>query len=87
MSWAAIPKRARAALRLAVFTRDQGICQLRYEGICTHVATEADHVKARETHGDGLDNLQAACRPCNGHKGKPDRATDPAHDTPSGAWW
>lgn len=86
VSWAALGQRQRARLRLAVLARDEGVCQLRYPGICTHMATEADHVRARETHGDTLDNLQAACRPCNLHKGRP-AAADPPHQVPRGAWW
>ncbi len=86
MSWGDIPRAARSALRLAVFARDNGTCQLRYEGVCTIVATEADHVRDRATWGDGLDNLQAACRPCNQRKGKPGGA-DPAPGRVKGAWW
>lgn len=86
MSWAGLSQRKRAALRLAVFERDGYLCRLRYEGICTHTAEVADHIRPRETHGDGLDNLQAACAACNGRKGKPG-SHDPAHEVPRGAWW
>lgn len=86
MTWDGVSGRLRARLRAAVFARDGGVCRLAYEGICTHIATEADHVQAREVAGDGLDNLIAACRPCNLHKGAPGR-----HDADvqpiEGAWW
>jgi 5-methylcytosine-specific restriction endonuclease McrA len=84
-SWSSLNPRTRARLRLAVLARDEFVCQLRLEG-CVLVATHADHVNRRETHGDGLDNLQAACKPCNLKKGQPKQA-DPKHDPPSGAWW
>lgn len=86
MSWGKLSQRQRAKLRLAVFERDNWLCQLAYEGTCTLLAEVADHVNRRETHGDGLDNLQAACRPCNYRKGKP-KAVDPGHEIPRGAWW
>lgn len=86
MSWSNLPLSRRRALRLAVFARDRHLCQLAYPGICTMVATVADHVRPRETHGDGLDNLQAACAPCNGHKGRPG-SRDPGPEPVAGAWW
>lgn len=86
MSWNDLNPRVRRRLRLAVFARDGWICQLRYEGICTHGAEVADHKRDRAVYGDGLDNLQAACAACNGHKGKPGRL-DPPYEAPPGAWW
>ncbi len=86
MSWSELNPRVRRKLRLAVFARDEGLCRLKYEGICTTLAEVADHIRDRETHGDGLDNLQAACAACNGHKGKPS-AQDPKHQPAQGAWW
>ncbi len=85
-SWSAVPRRLRAARRLAVFARDEGLCQLRYPGVCTILAECADHIRDRETHGDDLDNLQAACNPCNLKKGKP-KPADPKHEPAQGAWW
>lgn len=87
VSWGNLNPRVRARLRLAVFERDGWVCRLRYPGICTHTAEVADHVRDRELYGDGLDNLQAACAACNGHKGKPGRSVDPPHVPPRGAWW
>jgi 5-methylcytosine-specific restriction endonuclease McrA len=86
MSWGEIPRSVRTALRLAVFARDDYLCQLRYPGICTTVATQADHVRDRAIYGDNLDNLQGACRPCNLHKGKPSGVNPPAPRV-EGAWW
>lgn len=62
------PKRVRETLR-----RDGGICTLRFLG-CQHFATDADHRANRGAGGaksgvlDGLSNLIAACRLCNGFK-------------------
>lgn len=86
MSWNSIPRSTRTRLRLACFKRDGYLCQLRYPGICTVRAEQADHIRDRAIYGDGLDNLQATCTPCNLHKGKPGR-TDKAHRPPAGAWW
>lgn len=53
------------ALRLAVLKRDGYICNY-----CGNEATEADHVLAKDNGGkDEMDNLVAACKPCNGRKG------------------
>jgi 5-methylcytosine-specific restriction endonuclease McrA len=73
----------RAKIRRAVLTRDKGVCQLRLK-VCTYTATQADHIRPRATHGDGLDNLQAACAACNRAKGEPDPLDDPA--PLPGAW-
>lgn len=75
MSWSQLSGQTRKRLRLAVFQRDGGVCQLQLPG-CTVRATVADHIRPREIAGDGLDNLQAACWFCNGSKGDP-RRSDP----------
>ncbi len=84
-SWSELPSRVRRRLRLAVFARDGYRCQLGLEG-CTIAAEAADHIHDRATHGDGMDNLQAACNSCNLKKGKPS-AQDPKHQPAQGAWW
>lgn len=76
MSWASVPPRLRARLRAAVLERDGHRCQLRIPGVCITVADCADHIRPREVAGDGLENLQAACTPCNQAKGDP-RGHDP----------
>ncbi|WP_019060974.1 HNH endonuclease [Streptomyces prunicolor] len=56
------------ALRLQVLQRDQYVCQLQF-GDCEGQATQVDHIIAKNNGGtDTLDNLQAACRKCNGRK-------------------
>lgn len=77
MSWSSLSSRERARVRAIVLARDGHRCQLRIPGVCTVIATEADHIVAREIAGDGPDNLRAACRPCNGARGEPGRE-DPA---------
>lgn len=83
MSWNAVPQRTRARIAKAVLTRDGHRCQLKLPG-CTTIATQVDHVRPRETSGDGEDNLVASCAWCNGSKGKPGRA-DP-DPTPRTRW-
>lgn len=59
--------RAWRRLRVVVFARDRGMCQicLKPAGSDFHV----DHVVARKFGGgDDLANLQLACRTCNLHK-------------------
>lgn len=54
-------------IRAAVL-RDNPLCQIRYPGICTVVATEVDHiVPIHQRPGLRLEpsNLQAACKQCN----------------------
>lgn len=51
-----------AALRVAVFTRDGGACQLALSG-CQMVATECDHIGDRLDHS--LPNLRAVCHRCH----------------------
>lgn len=54
-----------AAIRLQVLQRDLHICQH-----CGGEATEVDHVIPKAAGGkDDLDNLVAACKPCNSRKG------------------
>lgn len=53
------------ALRLQVLARDSYVC-----AYCGGEATEADHVIPKDSGGkDELDNLLAACKPCNSSKG------------------
>ncbi|MCD5345060.1 HNH endonuclease [Agromyces sp. S2-1-8] len=52
------------ALRLEVLERDEYVCQY-----CGGEATEADHIIPKDAGGrDELDNLLAACKPCNSSK-------------------
>jgi 5-methylcytosine-specific restriction endonuclease McrA len=58
-----------AAMSRAVIERDGGVCQLQLPG-CTHVATTADHIVPRSKGGTAaMENLRAACRPCNSRRG------------------
>lgn len=59
------------ALRRYVLARDHHRCQLAYPDICRGHATAADHIIPHALGGPTTtENLQAACRPCNQHKGK-----------------
>ncbi len=52
-------------LRAIVLLRDEFTCAM-----CGGYATQVDHILARAHWGtDELDNLQAACKPCNQRKG------------------
>ncbi len=83
MSWSELPPRVRSRLRRACLERDGYRCQIRKPGICTTIATTADHIVDRAVAGDGLDNLRAACAACNYSRGQPGR-DDPAPR--SGGW-
>ena len=83
MSWSDLSPRVRARLRRACLERDGYRCQLRLPGICTTIATTADHIVDRAVAGDGLDNLRAACASCNSSRGEPGRE-DP--EPRSGGW-
>ena len=55
--------------RKLVLERDSYECQIRGRG-CTVEATEVDHIVAHALGGDAsLDNLRAACKPCNASLG------------------
>lgn len=64
-------------IRTLVLDRDAHRCQLRIPDICTTIATQAHHTKARELVGDDPTYLVAACQPCNQRVGDPTR-----HDPP-----
>jgi 5-methylcytosine-specific restriction endonuclease McrA len=83
MSWSDLSPRERARLRAIVLQRDGHRCQIRKPGICTTIATTADHIVDRAIAGDGPDNLRAACGPCNFSRGMPGRE-DP--EPRSGGW-
>lgn len=51
--------------RPRVLARDGYLCHLRLRG-CLLEATTADHIDPRG--GNGMSNLQAACKPCNSAK-------------------
>lgn len=70
--------RAQAKLYAAVVERDGGQCTLKYPGICTTKATTADHIIPWAKGGeDRVDNLRAACEPCNQHRNDhEDKITD-----------
>ena len=54
------------AVRLAVLERDGRVCMIRLPG-CMVAATAVDHIVELEDGGApyAMENLQAACRPCN----------------------
>jgi 5-methylcytosine-specific restriction enzyme A len=57
-------------LSALVIVRDGGLCTLQIPGVCTTYATTADHRIPKVLGGtDDLENLQGACRACNGSKG------------------
>lgn len=56
-------------LRAKVLERDHGLCRI-HGPLCTVVAEHVDHVVAKANGGpDTIDNLVAACGPCNLSKG------------------
>jgi len=58
-----------ARISRLVIERDGGDCQLNLPG-CTLEATTADHIVPRSRGGGSdMDNLRAACRPCNSRRG------------------
>ena len=58
-----------ARIRVVVLVRDHYECQIRLHG-CKHKATQVDHIISLMDGGtDELENLQAACAPCNKRKG------------------
>ena len=60
---------AHKARRARVLRRDGGVCQLGYEGVCVHPATECDHVISIADGGEDTDeNCVAACKPCHARK-------------------
>jgi len=69
MSSALTPAGSTAAwrtIRAYILGRDRWLCQIGTEGVCTGVATCADHIVPREVGGTDLEtNLRAACEPCN----------------------
>lgn len=71
-SWSDVPVRVRSRIRDIVLRRDNYECQLRLPG-CTFKADSVDHVRPRESAGDGPDNLRAACIWCNKSRGDPRR--------------
>jgi hypothetical protein len=54
-------------VRAGVLERDGYVCQIRLPKVCTHKATQVDHIVAIEQGGAPYDdrNLRAACQPCN----------------------
>ena len=66
-----------------MIARDGGVCQLRYPGHCTGVATTADHVLPVVFDGTNeLHNLRASCTACNLYRG----AGRWARQRPSPGW-
>lgn len=60
-------------LRLDILDRDGHQCQIQYPGRCTGRATTVDKIQPAARRPDlalDPDNLRAACRPCNEHKGR-----------------
>lgn len=63
--------RAWAKLRPVVLYRDRYECQIKGP-LCTHRATEVDHIQPHAERPDlrlELSNLRAACKPCNARAG------------------
>jgi 5-methylcytosine-specific restriction protein A len=58
-------------VRAVVLERDGGRCQIRGES-CTGTATQVDHIVEVSRGGEwyALDNLRAACEPCNKGRNK-----------------
>jgi 5-methylcytosine-specific restriction protein A len=55
--------------RKTILRNAAGRCQIRTESICTHRATEVDHLTpVSQGGGHDLRNLRAACGPCHRHK-------------------
>lgn len=54
-----------------VLERDHHVCQIQRPGICLGIATTGDHIIPLSRGGArmDMDNVQAACRPCNSSKG------------------
>ena len=54
-------------IRVEVLERDGYVCRIGIEGVCTGHAEVVDHVIPIVAGGDpfDVDNLRAACRPCN----------------------
>lgn len=52
--------------RAIVLRRDGRQCQLRYSGICTGAANQADHIGDRLDHRP--ENMRAACPQCHQHR-------------------
>jgi 5-methylcytosine-specific restriction endonuclease McrA len=61
-----LASRSWRSLRLVVLDRDLWLCQIRGP-VCTHWASEVDHIIARADGGPMWDsaNLRAACAACN----------------------
>ena len=78
-AWAGGSSRAQRRQRSQVLLRDGGLCQLKLNGCQTH-ADQVHHKRGITTTGKvvaNLDDLQAACGPCNWAVGDP-TTTDPA---------
>lgn len=61
----------REHIKPAILERDRHQCQIRYESICTGIATVVDKIipAARRLEiATQPDNLRAACEPCNARK-------------------
>src|SRR5262245_4604791 len=62
--------RKHARLRPIVLQRANYRCEIRDPAKCIGIATESDHIVPLELGGlDSLDNLRAACKPCNSRAG------------------
>lgn len=57
-------------LRRQVFERDNYQCQIRFDERCVGIATQIDHIICWADGGtNSVDNLRAACQPCNAKRG------------------
>lgn len=61
------------AIRAAVLSRDQYVCQVQVAGVCTGAAQCVHHIHGRAITGDDMRYLQASCTACNLHIGEPNK--------------
>lgn len=71
--WQGGSTRAWRRTRALVLQRDGGVCRVRIEGVCTHVATCVHHTRGRAVTGDDPRFLVASCAQCNRAVGDPTR--------------
>lgn len=82
-AWAGGSTRAWRKLRSEVLFRDGGLCQLKLEG-CDVYADQVHHIRGKGV-SENPDDLQAACRSCNGKAGEPGKADAPPNP-PATQW-
>lgn len=86
--WAGGSTRAQRKQRNDVLFRDGGLCQLKLAG-CQVYATQVHHKHGINVSGKvvaNLDDLEAACAPCNRDVGEPNAGTSPTPNPPATNW-